>query len=352
MKQAKEKGLTAILINEDNSKDKAVWSAIAKGLFQLVYISPEMALSARFRQLLTNKKFAKRLGAVFVDEVHCVHEWGEGFRPMYQQLDTLRVYTGYEIPVVACSATLPTETFNVVWQKLAFGNRPFFGVDTGTDRHNLLYLIRPVEHPDNPALDILQVLPEGLTNESTAADIKQKVLFYIQNETACRDAVQTIRKCLPEHLRSLVYAYSSDLSTEGKDLIWERFHRGEIKILCCTDAAGMGCNEPDVDLTAVAGDPKSISAVAQRWGRAARGRTHQGTCLLLAPKWAFRPPDPGVEADEETGTEKPKKPKPERKQWQVNRSKMQKELVDVCNLGSSSTGTTEGELPSKPELAT
>lgn len=58
----------------------------------------------------------------------------------------------------------------------------------------------------------------------------------------------------------------------------------------------MGCNVPDIDLVVVAGDPNTVSAVAQRWGRAARRRSHLGTCLLLLPKWAFRPPTPPPEA--------------------------------------------------------
>ncbi|KAG8916874.1 hypothetical protein FRC01_002814, partial [Tulasnella sp. 417] len=51
------------------------------------------------------------------------------------------------------TAALPTEAFNVVWDKLDDGHRPFFGADAGTDRSNLLFLARPVENPDDPARD-------------------------------------------------------------------------------------------------------------------------------------------------------------------------------------------------------
>jgi superfamily II DNA helicase RecQ len=56
VKQATEKGINAILVNEDNTKDTAVWKRAEKSA-QLVYISPEMALSDQFGRLWTNQKF-------------------------------------------------------------------------------------------------------------------------------------------------------------------------------------------------------------------------------------------------------------------------------------------------------
>jgi superfamily II DNA helicase RecQ len=47
---------------------------------------------------------------------------------------------------------------------------------------------------------------------------------------------------------------------------------GCIHILCATDAAGMGCNVPDVRYSVIFGCPKSLSVIAQRWGRAACDR--------------------------------------------------------------------------------
>ncbi|KAF8576336.1 hypothetical protein K439DRAFT_1367517, partial [Ramaria rubella] len=35
----------------------------------------------------------------------------------------LQIYTGFDIPIVACSATMPTSTFNIIWQSLDSGHR-------------------------------------------------------------------------------------------------------------------------------------------------------------------------------------------------------------------------------------
>ncbi|KAF8581625.1 hypothetical protein K439DRAFT_1353468, partial [Ramaria rubella] len=72
------------------------------------------------------------LAAVIVDEGHCIDEWGEEFREEYCLLQQLRSYTGFEIPIVTCLATMPTKTFDIVWESLQFGHRPFWGIDVGT----------------------------------------------------------------------------------------------------------------------------------------------------------------------------------------------------------------------------
>ncbi|KAJ7331013.1 hypothetical protein DFH08DRAFT_633868, partial [Mycena albidolilacea] len=54
--------------------------------------------------------FHRRVQALIVDQAHCIGEWGEGFHPMYKQLHRLRM----------------TRTFNVIWNSLSVGYRPFW----------------------------------------------------------------------------------------------------------------------------------------------------------------------------------------------------------------------------------
>ncbi|KII95852.1 hypothetical protein PLICRDRAFT_170449 [Plicaturopsis crispa FD-325 SS-3] len=229
-----------------------------------------------------------------MDLTHCVDEWGdEDFRPDYRKLDTLRNFTGQEVPFVACTATASTSTFDVIWKTLGFGYRPFWGIDVGSDRPNLLFLTRTLINTKNPVLDALHVLPK-IMNADTAREAIDKCLFYFDSEAACRLAVQTLRKCLPAHLRDCVHAFSSDLSEAGKQKCWDGFASGRIRIVCATDAAGMGCNVPDVRYSIIFGCPKSLAVVAQRWGRAGRDRLTEAVCILLVPSWAFRPAPPSL----------------------------------------------------------
>lgn len=76
------KGLKAIFINEDNSSP-GVWVDTASGCTQLVYVSPEMALSHSFRNLWKEASFHKQVTAVIIDEAHCIEEWdGDEFQPL------------------------------------------------------------------------------------------------------------------------------------------------------------------------------------------------------------------------------------------------------------------------------
>ncbi|KAF8164510.1 P-loop containing nucleoside triphosphate hydrolase protein, partial [Mycena galopus ATCC 62051] len=90
-----------------------------------------------------------------------------------------------------------------------------------------------------------------------------------------------LRKCLPAHLRPAVQTFKSTLSEAAKEQVWDRFNKGDIRILCATDAAGMGCNVGDVMYTILCWPPESPAVATQRWGRTARKRSIFGTCILL-----------------------------------------------------------------------
>jgi superfamily II DNA helicase RecQ len=242
----------------------------------MVYMSPEMALAPSFQKVWKDSRFRTRLTAIVVDEAHCIAEWGgEDFRPAYCLLEMLRNYLGHEVPVVTCTATCSTQTFDLIWSTLAYGYRPFWGLDVGSDRPNLLYITRILENPKNPLLDILNLLPNDLTTRSPL-DAISKCIFYFDSEDACRKAVQFIRKCLPEHLHKCVQAFSLNMSELAKQQCWELFSNGKFCIICATDAAGMGCNVSDVKYIVTFGMTKSLGTISQRWGRAGHDRTTDG----------------------------------------------------------------------------
>ncbi|KAL1948297.1 hypothetical protein VTO73DRAFT_12372 [Trametes versicolor] len=293
MQQASAKGIRAAVLNEDNSHEAKIWET-ARKTAQLLYVSPEMSLSDGFVKLWKDSAFRKRLAAVVVDEAHCVSEWSDDdFRPSYRALAILRHYTGMTVPFLACTATCQSATFEDLYSSLGFGDRPFWGLDVGCDRPNLFYDIRILANPRNPALDVLDILPSVL-DITTPSSALPKSILYFDSEIACRVATDTLRRCLPRHLRDTVYSFSSVLSERAKMQCWDRFQSGRYRIICATDAAGMGCNVPDIQYIVIINCPKSLSVVAQRWGRAGRNRTTHALCILLVPVWALRPSVPSV----------------------------------------------------------
>jgi len=164
-----EKGLKAVMLNEDTSHTTDSWIQV-QTTAQLAYMSPEMVLSTSFQRLWKDSNFRGCLTALVIDEAHCIEEWGGiDFQPQYRQLDILRTYTGQEVPILACTGTCRTSTFNLIWDTLGYGYRPFWGLDVGTERPNLYFIVRPLSEPKNPLLEILNLLPKVLDRE-TALD--------------------------------------------------------------------------------------------------------------------------------------------------------------------------------------
>ncbi|KAJ7233438.1 hypothetical protein C8J57DRAFT_1577611 [Mycena rebaudengoi] len=189
-------------------------------------------------------------------------------------------------------------------------------------------------------LDVLNLLPDKL-DENTPREAVDKMLFYFDSEAACTNGVDTVRMALPEHLRDCVYTFSAGISEGAKKDCWEGFMSGRYRIICCTDAAGMGCNVPDVKITVIFGCSKSLAVVCQRWGRTGRGRETLGTCIFLVPVWAFRPApvETGLGLAVQTLRGQPKL-KIEPKTHTASRGRIERNLEAFIN--SASAGTFEG----------
>jgi superfamily II DNA helicase RecQ len=121
--EATEKCLKAIAVNKDTiCADTAIWKRVQNKHHNLIYISPELVVGVGSPMLLLWKDpvFGKLLRAIFIDKVHCIDEWGAKFHEEYQSLKQLHSVTGFEVPIIACSATMPTLMFNIIWDSLDY----------------------------------------------------------------------------------------------------------------------------------------------------------------------------------------------------------------------------------------
>jgi len=68
-----------------------------------------------------------------------------------------------------------------------------------------------------------------------------------------------------------------NMSTNDKLESIENWRSGTIKIMVCTNAFGMGIDQPDVDIFIRIGCPPTIESMVQEFGRGGRdGRPAQG----------------------------------------------------------------------------
>ncbi|KAF8061542.1 P-loop containing nucleoside triphosphate hydrolase protein [Lyophyllum atratum] len=273
--------LNATAVNSSNggcAPDKL--KKITQGNWQVVLISPELVLSRRFIQdVLKHPELKRRVLSVVVDEAHVISHWGNGFRKKYGELGILRSFLPKSTPIVAVSATLAARVRRDVLRVLRFHQNEYEDIDVGNDRPNVSIVIRSIHHPLNSYADLDFVINEGAQDRH---DIL-KTFVYCDNIAMGTEIIDHLTDILPRHLRKLglIRPYNACFSKEYRRAAMTEFRAGRVRILVCTDAAGMGCNLPDIDLVVQWKVPKSISAFVQRAGRAARA-LEKGLAVLLA----------------------------------------------------------------------
>ncbi|THU92046.1 P-loop containing nucleoside triphosphate hydrolase protein, partial [Dendrothele bispora CBS 962.96] len=260
---------------------------ICNGKWDIVILSPEMLLSKKFIDVvLRNSRFRERVLSVVVDEAHVVSHWGEGFRKKYGELGIIRALLPPRVPVVAMSATLPACVRQDVATKLQFG-KEYDYVNVGNNRANVSIAVRAMQHPMNTYKDLDFIIPVAVTR----ADDIPKTFLYADNVNKGIDLEDHLTELLPAALRQsgLIQTYSAPYSSEYRDEVMKQFREGRVRVLVCTDAAGMacGCDLPDIDVVVQWTLPKTVSAFVQRAGRAARGPHLRGLAILLVERSAY-----------------------------------------------------------------
>lgn len=72
VKSMTERGLSAVYVGDVNEKTE---ENVCLGKFQLIFMSPEMLLNNKWRDLILSPHYSENLKALIVDEAHCVQKW-------------------------------------------------------------------------------------------------------------------------------------------------------------------------------------------------------------------------------------------------------------------------------------
>ncbi|KAJ2916958.1 hypothetical protein MD484_g3436, partial [Candolleomyces efflorescens] len=279
-----EFGLRAIAINsahEGLSKENLI--GIRSGKWDIVILSPEMLLSKVFiTQIVRHREMAGRLLAVIFDEAHVVSLWGSGFRKLYGTLGILKALLPRGTPFVAMSATLAPRVRHDVVRRLQMDQLGMVDLNLGNDRANVSIVIRAMQHPMNTYRDLGFIVPAQVMQ---IQDIK-KTFIYADSLAVATEIENFLYGCCPEILRytGFVRPYSAAFSVTYRANVMDHFRRGTVRVLICTDAAGMGCNIPDIDVVVQWKLPSSVSSWVQRAGRAARDPDRKGMAVLLVER--------------------------------------------------------------------
>ncbi|KAJ3555921.1 hypothetical protein NM688_g2307 [Phlebia brevispora] len=293
-------GLRAVAINSQNGALSAEKIRdILAGVYDVILISPEMVQSRPFvDRLLRNSLFARKVLSIFVDEVHCISHWGADFRKKYDSIAVVRAFLPSMTPVIAVSATLTRRVRRDIESKLQYPKHRKRFHNAGNDRHNVSIVTRAMQHPMHTYADLDFVIPKDITS---AEDIPKTLIYAdsIDTGNAIIDHLATLLTSRVQDSgsdgahystglhRGIIRPFNASLSHAYRTEAMAQFRGGNIRIMVCTDAAGMGCNILDIDIVVQWKLPDKFSQWIQRAGRVARGRGRRGLAVLLVERSAY-----------------------------------------------------------------
>ncbi len=194
-----------------------------------------MLLTEKFiTNVLRNKEFSKRAYALFVDEAHCISHWGAEFRKQYGRLGVVRAFLPRDTPVIAVSASLTPRVATSVKRILQFRPNHLF-INIGNDRTNVSLIVRSIHNKAESYTDLDFVVPGGTQRRSNL----KKIWIYADNIHDGADIVDHIRDRLPPELWDAVRPYNAMFHHKYRNEAMRMFKEGYVRILVCTDAAGM-----------------------------------------------------------------------------------------------------------------
>ncbi|KAB5587900.1 hypothetical protein CTheo_8658 [Ceratobasidium theobromae] len=286
-------GLSAIIINSGiGNGSTEILKEVVNNKYWIILISPESLLSRRIIDvILRNSTFTKSVLSLVIDEAHCVSFWSNSFRKKYGALHLVRQFLPRRTPVIALSATLTPRVRRDLVPKLNLSTDHVL-INEGNHKPNLTIAVLRCKYTLKSLHDLAFVIPDSTFHPF---DIP-KTLVYTDNIDTGRQIVQFLTSLLPDHLRNagIIRPYNSRHTQEYRALAMQQLREDNIRVLVCTDAAGMGCDIPDIDVV-VQWRITFLSALIQCWGRAGRGPGRTGLGILLFEPSACKvdPTSPG-----------------------------------------------------------
>ncbi len=257
------RGIGAAALHSGMSSDgrREALTAARTGAVRLLYVAPERFASEHFARTLRELRVARFV----VDEAHCVSEWGHDFRPDYRGL---KAAAGECVrsdgqpgrpPMAAFTATATPEVRDDIIDLLALSMPRT--VVAGFDRPNIHLCVRPVSGESEKQ----HLLPQLVSG--------RRSLVYASTRKKTEAATETLQANGVE-----AAAYHAGLGDAERTRVQDRFASGSTRVVCATNAFGMGIDRPDVEVVVHADIPGSLEAYYQEIGRAGRdGREARAT---------------------------------------------------------------------------
>ena len=237
------------ILNADTMRDDPeLLNRIELGRHTHVLTSPKLALSNKEVQgVFQTPGFRDRLALIAINEIHLVEDWAES-RPDYGRLGKLRSILPCSVLFLATSAT--------VGDKLARGlivnlrlNADVNVLKESIDREDLFFNVQSLHVSSLTSFEDLRFLTVNISSLPKVIIYGDLIALLIRiGESLTR----FYREAGGNYTRAcrMIRCYNSKISEKEKTSIYENFQEvgSDIKILCATDAIGLGMNIIDIDI--------------------------------------------------------------------------------------------------------
>ena len=263
MQRCEDSKIRAGCLYSGNAENTNIIEKLKHGRLQALFVAPERLNDPHLWKAIQKNK----VHTVVVDEVHCLTEWGNEFRPMYRNIGRFIKDLPSSPVVAAFSATVMPEDIPYISKSLR--------------------MKKPVVHigklkRSNLSLGKVFVKTEAIRY----GKVKKAILKYADKGKV---VIYCTRVCDVEEMRDYliedcdiksdkIAICHSKLSDRAKQE--QRFRSGKARIMIATSAFGMGVNIPDIRLIIVSQLPFSAAAFYQMAGRAGRDGKHAKALLL------------------------------------------------------------------------
>lgn len=246
--QLKSRGIEAEYLSSelDEYDAEAVYDRCKEGITKLLYVSPERLTNTQFIQNMEEIQ----LSFIAVDEAHCISEWGQDFRPSYQNIKGFRS-NNPEIPCLALTATATPKVLEEIKNKLELKN-PFV-FQKSFKRENIKIFTDEVSDKFQRVFDILKY-----SNDSG--------IVYVRTRKEAELLAEFLKK---NQLKNVDY-FHAGLTTKEKNVRQNLWNNSDNHVLISTNAFGMGIDKDNVRFVIHYSPAASLENYYQEIGRAGR----------------------------------------------------------------------------------
>ena len=255
--------IPSAIVSSDFSEDenKATLEQAVAGSIKLLFIAPERLDNMYWQAYVPHMC----ISMIVIDEAHCISTWGHDFRPDYRRIVRLLSMLPQNTPVLALTATANKRVEQDILQQMGTATL----VIRGSMQRPNLYLHTETLKGDTDKLsylgEILPYLPgTGIIYTATQNNAEMVAAFLLQQDIKAE------------------YYHARRMDSE-RQRIEQNFMASHYKVVCATNALGMGIDKPDIRFVIHYNIPASPIHYYQEMGRAGRDGKVSWCILLYDP---------------------------------------------------------------------